>query len=92
VRLEARAREPLPFDFGLYRVVGRRNYRDHKPGEEFEARLDRQAERRALTRGDIELLGRITPELQPGSYRFPHGWLAQPFTSTPESAERRSSY
>lgn len=78
--------------YGLYRVIGRRNYRDHKPGEEFEAKLNREAERRAVIRGDIELLRRITPELQAGSYTFPQGWLAQPHTSSPQSAERRSSH
>jgi hypothetical protein len=78
-----------PVDFGLYRVIGHRDYRGHKQGEEFEARLDRNAERRAVMRGDIELLRRITPELQQGSYTFPRGWLPAASTPTTRGAERR---
>lgn len=48
---------------GIYQVVGRREYRGHKPGERFMARLDRNAEGRAIQRGDIALLERVTPGL-----------------------------
>jgi hypothetical protein len=60
---------------GLYRVVGQRNYRGHEHGTVFEARLDPGAELRAVSRGDIQLLKRTTPSLQPGSYTLPRGWL-----------------
>lgn len=58
---------------GRYRVVGRRRYRGHQPGSEFEVRLDPRAEARAIRRGDIAVLERIVPSVQPGSYRIPKG-------------------
>lgn len=60
---------------GRYEVVGRREYRGHKPGTTFEARIDPGPERRAVVRGDIRLLERIIPSLQPGSVTLPDGWL-----------------
>lgn len=60
-----------------YRVSGSRGYRGHPPGAVFEAALDRAAEARALARGDIELLERTTPVLQPGSYKLPAGWARE---------------
>jgi hypothetical protein len=59
----------------MYRVGPRRSYRGHKPGATFEAFLDPNAERRARDRGDIQLLRRTTPVIQPGSYLLPSGWL-----------------
>ena len=56
---------------GVYKVVSSRRYRGHQPGDLFEARLDPRAEARAIGRGDIVLIERIIPALQPGSYRFP---------------------
>lgn len=61
-------------DLGRYEVIGRRAYRGHQPGEEFEARLDRAAETRAINRGSIRLLERFTADLTAGSYRLPDGW------------------
>ena len=73
--------------FGLYLVTGKREYRGHEHGSEFEARLDRNAERRAVARGDIVLLREVIPELQPGSFIFPHGWLAShPINRAPRGA------
>lgn len=60
--------------YGVYLVTGRRHYRGHEPGTVFEAQLDRAAEWRALERGDIRLIRRVTPAVQPGSYTFPAGW------------------
>ena len=59
---------------GRYRVIGTRAYRDHEPGTEFWASLERNAERRALDRGSIELLEEIVPRIEPGSYALPRGW------------------
>lgn len=59
----------------LYRVTRQRPYRGHEPLTVFEANLDPATEGRALARGDIEILDRSTPSLQPGSYRIPYGWL-----------------
>lgn len=70
---------------GLYRVTGRRAYRGHQPGDEFEALLDRNAERRAIFRGDITLIRRVTPSIQPGTYRFPDGWLPTADTQSTEA-------
>ena len=61
-------------ELGVYRVVGRRAYRGHEPGEVFEARLDRNAEIRAVNRGSIVLLERVRPDLPAGKYRLPVGW------------------
>lgn len=83
MRIEARADRY----FGLYRVVGRRKYRGHSPGDLFEAKLDRLAEQRAIARGDIKLLERVIPELRPGSFVFPEGWLASPSHQTSEARE-----
>lgn len=63
-------------ELGRYRVVGRRAYRGHQPGEEFEARLDRNAEVRAVNRGNLVLLERLVADLPPGKYRLPLGWPA----------------
>jgi len=59
---------------GVYLVTGRRQYRGHSPGTTFEALLDRAAEQRAIARGDIRLIRRVTPGLEPGSYTLPAGW------------------
>ena len=62
---------------GLYKVVSTRRYRGHRPGDLFEACLDNRAEARAIGRGDIVLIRRITPTVQPGSYRLPRDWAAK---------------
>lgn len=72
MRILDRAR---PQFHGIYRVSGRRAYRGHEPGEIFPALLEREAERRALERGDIELLERLIPALAAGSFKLPRGWL-----------------
>lgn len=63
--------------YGTYQVIGHRKYRGHQRGETFDATLDRNAERRAVARGDIVLLARVVPTIQPGSYTFPQGWLTK---------------
>lgn len=62
---------------GRYRVVGTRAYREHEPGEEFEAVLDPNAETRAINRGSIKLLERLIADLPPGKFRLPTGWPPQ---------------
>ena len=64
-------------EMGEYEVIGRREYDGHPPGEVFEARLDSGAEYRAVARGDIRLLRIITPQVQPGSWQLPNGWLSK---------------
>jgi len=60
---------------GRYLVSGRLGYRGHDPGTEFIEVLDPNVERRAVERGSIVLLERVTPALRDGSYRLPEGWL-----------------
>ena len=60
---------------GVYRVIGTRAYRGHEPGTEFVDRLPLMMERRAIQRGAIELVERITPALRPGSYALPDNWI-----------------
>ena len=60
-----------------YEVTGKREYRGHAPGEVFEARIPEGAASRAIARGDIRLLRDIAPELQPGSWELPDGWLSK---------------
>lgn len=57
-----------------YLVTGKRRYRDHEPGDVFEARLDPSAEQRAVERGSIKVLAIVEPELTKGSYRLPPDW------------------
>lgn len=61
-------------EYGVYQVTGRRRYRGHEPGTIFEACIPATVERRAVQRGDIRLLRRELPTLQPGSYRLPKDW------------------
>lgn len=60
---------------GRYRVTGSRAYRGHAPGSVFDAVMPASVEARAVRRGSVELVERITPALQEGSYELPSGWL-----------------
>ena len=62
---------------GKYEVTGIRDFRGHPQGMQFVARLDAGQEQRAIARGAIQLLARVTPALEPGTYRFPDGWLKE---------------
>ena len=57
-----------------YRVGARRSFRGHAPGTVFEAVLDPAHELRALVRGDIEVIERVTPSIRRGGYTLPVGW------------------
>lgn len=73
--------------YGTYEVTENHTYRGHSSGTVFEGRIDRNAERRAVSRGVIRFLGFVTPELVPGSYTFPEGWLAQPTSPSTEAPD-----
>lgn len=73
--------------YGIYEVTEKHTYRGHSSGTVFEARIDRNAERRAVNRGVIRFVGLVTPELAPGSYTFPEGWLPQPISPSTEVPE-----
>lgn len=78
--------------YGEYLVTGKREYRGHVPGSTFEAALDRNAEQRAINRGDIRLLRRFTPDLEPGSYTLPDPWPpGQPIQPVSTEAPRGAS-
>jgi hypothetical protein len=62
-------------EYGVYEVTGRRQYRGHDPGAVFTARLNPNAEMRAVNRGDIRLLERREPTLEPQRLRIAKGWL-----------------
>lgn len=64
----------MKVEYGVYEVIGTRRYRDHAPGTRFEARLDRDAERRAIARGNIRLIERVQIRV-PDAHTFPEGWL-----------------
>lgn len=68
--------------FGVYEVIGRRQYRGHEPGSTFEAVIAPAVEQRAVQRGDIRLLRRIRPSLVPGSYTL-RGWPPPGRQTTP---------
>jgi len=55
-----------------YLVTGKRKYRWHEPGTTFEARLDPDAERRAIERGSIRVLEVVDSQI--GSYGLPKDW------------------
>lgn len=67
--------------YGMYEVTGRRPFRGHQPGETFEAQLDHGAEARAIRRGDIRLIERVTVQVPAGSYAFPEGWTDKSTTT-----------
>lgn len=69
----------------LYEVLRANGYRGHRRGASFTARLPRPAEQRAIDRGDIRLLTRNTPSLQPGSYLLPRGWSNQKEEACPNA-------
>lgn len=60
-----------------YQVIGGRSYYDHKPGELFQEREGRAVDVRAVARGAIRFVRVVTPEIQPGSYSLPEGWLSK---------------
>lgn len=76
--------------YGVYEVTGSRQYRGHEPGTVFEAILERGAEQRAISRGDIRLIRHVQPGLEPGSYRLPPGWPV-PATEDTEAPQGASS-
>ena len=58
----------------IYLVTGPRRYRDHDPGDRFEADLERDVEDRAVRVGAIRVLSRQRTTITPGSFRPPAGW------------------
>ena len=67
-----------------YLVTGKRQYRWHAPGTVFEAKLDPDAERRAIERGSIRVLEEI--DIQVKNYRLPEDWPHQADVRQTESS------
>ena len=70
---------------GIFRVIGRHNYRGHRPGETFDATLDPAAVERAVAIGALEVIDGRRTELRPGSWTLPDGWQT-PATRAPDGA------
>jgi hypothetical protein len=77
-------------EFARYKVIGRRRYREHPPGDVFEARFDAAIER-AVYRRDIEILEVIRPELPAGSYGLPKDWPLPANTTAHREAPKGAS-
>ena len=60
---------------GRYLVSGRLGFRGHRPGATFEACLNPALEARAVHRGNITLLERITLTVHKLPHELPQGWL-----------------
>lgn len=58
----------------VYRVTGPYRYREHQPGELFEATLPPDVEARAVNRGAVEIVDANPVSLQPGSWTLADGW------------------
>ena len=57
----------------LFEVVGKREYRGHRPGEQFITRMDPALER-ALERPNVVIVAVIDPKIQEGQYGLPQDW------------------
>lgn len=57
----------------IFRVTGRRGYREYQPGATFEAAHD-ESIGRALAMGAITVIDRTTPAIDPGRFTPPDGW------------------
>ncbi len=62
----------------VYRVLDRKRYRGHGQGETFQANLETAAERRAITRGAIEVVLKEAVSIQPDLLTMPDGWPTTP--------------
>jgi hypothetical protein len=59
----------------LLEVRGQREYRGHKPGDQFVTKLDPALER-GIARGNVIVIAQVEPELSEGQYGLPPDWPA----------------
>jgi hypothetical protein len=59
----------------LLEVQGQREYRGHRPGEQFVTRLDPALER-GIARGNVIIIAQVEPKLSEGHYGLPLDWPA----------------
>jgi hypothetical protein len=57
----------------LLEVQGQREYRGHKPGEQFVTRLDPALER-GIARGNVVVIAEVEAQLSEGQYGLPEDW------------------
>jgi hypothetical protein len=55
----------------VYRVTGPLRYREHSPGDVFEAVLEPDVEKRAVALGAIRVIDSTPPRIKPGSWTLP---------------------
>lgn len=67
----------------VYLVTGRRAYREHNPGETFEANLEEDVVERAVRHGTIRVLDPSPVAIKPGSWRPPRHWETRRATDAP---------
>jgi hypothetical protein len=59
----------------LLEVQGQREYRGHKPGDQFVTKLDPALER-GIVRGNVIVIAEVEPQLSEGKYALPESWPA----------------
>jgi hypothetical protein len=57
----------------LLEVQGQREYRGHRPGEQFVTRLDPALER-GIARGNVIVVAEVEAKLSEGQYGLPEDW------------------
>jgi hypothetical protein len=57
----------------LLEVQGQREYRGHRPGEQFVTRLDPALER-GIVRGNVIVIAEVEAKLAEGQYGLPEDW------------------
>jgi hypothetical protein len=59
----------------LLEVRGQREYRGHRPGDQFVTKLDPALER-GIDRGNVVVIAEVEPKLSEGQYGLPEDWPA----------------
>jgi hypothetical protein len=57
----------------LLEVQGQREYRGHRPGDQFVTKLDPALER-GIARGNVTVVAEVDPKLSEGRYGLPDDW------------------
>jgi hypothetical protein len=65
----------------LLEVQGQREYRGHKPGDQFVTKLDPALER-GIARGNVVVIAEVEPKLSEGQYGLPEDWPASSADAT----------
>lgn len=60
----------------LFEVCGTREYRGHRPGDQFVTKLDPALER-GIARGNVVVIAEVEPKLSEGQYGLPEDWPAE---------------